>query len=210
LWTDNIRKSPKQARAYINLGASLDGAGRMDEAIAQFEKAVELGPDEKRVLAYSNLGMIYARKGEYRKGLQFMELATKMAPSYTRHFFFQGLAYHKTNQFELAEQFYKKASQESIYQGIAKHNLAMLYLKKGEDATAEHLLLEVIEMHPKLAVSYYVLGKIYISQKKFQKAETYLSQASSLGHSEEKAKSQRVSPREPAGPESTSHNESSF
>src|SRR5207248_3488865 len=44
IWSDTIRKRPRNARAHHNLGYALRGEGRQAEAIAEYEKALQLNP----------------------------------------------------------------------------------------------------------------------------------------------------------------------
>ena len=44
IWQDTVSKSPKNDRALTNYGEALRQSGRLDEAIAQFEKALNVNP----------------------------------------------------------------------------------------------------------------------------------------------------------------------
>ncbi len=45
IWQDTVAKVPHDPRAHYNLGATLAGRGQVEEAIAQYQKAVEIKPD---------------------------------------------------------------------------------------------------------------------------------------------------------------------
>ena len=62
LWTDTLAKNPKCWMAHNNLGSALVKKGERDEAIAQFQKALEINP--KYPEALYNLGSNLLSKGQ--------------------------------------------------------------------------------------------------------------------------------------------------
>jgi tetratricopeptide (TPR) repeat protein len=59
LWSTTVAHSPNNPRALYNLGLSLLQAGRLSEAIAQFEAALKLSPTFAD--AHNNLGNAWAK-----------------------------------------------------------------------------------------------------------------------------------------------------
>ncbi|HRR72523.1 MAG TPA: tetratricopeptide repeat protein [Syntrophorhabdaceae bacterium] len=57
LWEDTVKKSPNKARGYNNLGYAYFLAGRYDDAIRAYKKALEINPNH--TLARNNLEMAY-------------------------------------------------------------------------------------------------------------------------------------------------------
>ena len=77
--------SPSSAYAHSNLGNALKGKGQVDEAIACYQKAIELDP--KLAAAHNNLGIALQDKGQldeaiacYRKAI---ELDPKLAEAHS-------------------------------------------------------------------------------------------------------------------------------
>ena len=58
---------PANPHSYINLGAVLGGEGRLDEAMREYEKAVEHDPSQAE--AYFNWGL-FQFKDSKNKGMQ--------------------------------------------------------------------------------------------------------------------------------------------
>ena len=56
-WREYLKHEPKSDEAWFYIGASYQNEKQMDEAIVNFEKCLELNPDN--VLAHLNAGMIY-------------------------------------------------------------------------------------------------------------------------------------------------------
>src|SRR5690606_18109174 len=67
LWEDAARRYPHQARVHNNYGVALQGAERQDDAIAQFNLAVQAQTNFAD--AYSNRGISFVLKGQLDQGL---------------------------------------------------------------------------------------------------------------------------------------------
>ena len=59
-----MRLAPDHAAAPVNLGSALNETGRIAEAIAMYQKAVEIKP---HYMAYTNLGTAYSRASRYNE-----------------------------------------------------------------------------------------------------------------------------------------------
>ncbi len=106
-----IRLKPDQEGIlYNNLGVSYSLAGRYEEAVASFKKALRTRSSDPKIYnnlgmtlskigryqealeafrrgggeaqAYNNLGCIYLRQGEYEKAVRFFEKAMVLAPAF--------------------------------------------------------------------------------------------------------------------------------
>ena len=62
LWTDTLAKNPNSWLGHCNLGLALFQKGRVDDAIAQYQKAVEIYPNY--LAAHYNLGNALLQKGQ--------------------------------------------------------------------------------------------------------------------------------------------------
>ena len=82
LWQDVVKKSPKKARPWNNLGyATLMIENRPDEAIGYLETAISL--DTTYAKAYNNLGMAWKEKGDlvratgyFHKAVEYLRIAS--------------------------------------------------------------------------------------------------------------------------------------
>ncbi len=80
LWADAVRSSPNKARTHDNLGYELKKNGRIAEALREFERAVQLDPDDP--LALSNLATIYCSSGRRDECGRLLEKAVAVKPDY--------------------------------------------------------------------------------------------------------------------------------
>ena len=84
LWLDVTRKSPENGRGWMNYGLTQMGKGRLDDALACFERALPLTPQYSYL--HINIGIAKAAKGQiaeaeesFRKGIV---LSTNSAEPY--------------------------------------------------------------------------------------------------------------------------------
>jgi tetratricopeptide (TPR) repeat protein len=77
LW-ENAAKHGGTWRAHMNYALALENADRPDEALAEFRRALELGP---YAYAHLNLGLAYLRRGDNDAGLQHLQTAVELWPT---------------------------------------------------------------------------------------------------------------------------------
>jgi tetratricopeptide (TPR) repeat protein len=100
-----------------------------------------LSPEE-----HLNLGVAYEKKGEWESAIKEYEAASKRLPvAYT----YLGNVYFQKNEFQVAEEYYRKAIKKDPENADAYNNLAWLYFTKKEQLEeAEQLALKAMELNP--------------------------------------------------------------
>ena len=78
LWEDAVTKSPNKSRPHTALGLALTSVGRTEEAIAEFQKAIQLNP--RAGGAYLNLGYIFNKQERYEEAIQAYKKAMAVTP----------------------------------------------------------------------------------------------------------------------------------
>jgi len=79
LYTATLTKNPGCWMAHYNLGIALDGRGKTDEAIAQYQQAIDLRP--RYVEAHYNLARLLAQKGQLDDAVTHYEKALEINPA---------------------------------------------------------------------------------------------------------------------------------
>jgi len=82
LWQTTIGQNPNSFMAHNNLGNVFLQQGRADDAIAQFQKAREIQPDQAN--AYYNLGNALLQKGRLDEAVVQFQTALKIEPGYAK------------------------------------------------------------------------------------------------------------------------------
>ena len=80
IWRTAAERRPENARAHNNLGQALDRAGRPDEAMRCYERALALQPRYPET--HYNLGVALARAGRLADAIARYESALRFQPAY--------------------------------------------------------------------------------------------------------------------------------
>ena len=80
IWSDTVAKRPNNARALGNLGDAWSKIpGRLDDAVAQYEKALRLNPDLTET--HNNLGNALKDQGRTKEAIVQYEAALRLNPA---------------------------------------------------------------------------------------------------------------------------------
>jgi tetratricopeptide (TPR) repeat protein len=74
-----VAANPNSAMARVMMGKTLSFAGRWEESISPYKKAIRLNPIPPSMYLYS-LGLSYAYTGQYEEGITWCEKAVRQAP----------------------------------------------------------------------------------------------------------------------------------
>jgi adenylate cyclase len=106
IYLDAITRAPKNWLAYQGYGYFLIRKGRHEEAIENYEKVLNLTPENTSAL--NNIGTAYLYMGEFKKAAQSIEKATKIEPMGDL-FMNAGSMYYFSGEFESAVKMYQQA-----------------------------------------------------------------------------------------------------
>lgn len=88
------------AQSYYEQGLKLNDESRYQEAIAQFDKAIELNPEYAE--AYRNRGIAYDIQGQYERAVQDYDEAIRLNPGSAEAYNDRGISYRHLSQYERA------------------------------------------------------------------------------------------------------------
>ncbi len=107
IWEDVVAKSPKKARAHMQLGVAYNAVGRLDDAIREHKIAIKKNPGFYRT--YYNLGNVYLKQGEYDKAITQFGKALSIRPDFKQAYYNLGIAYKETGRLREAAQAWELA-----------------------------------------------------------------------------------------------------
>ncbi len=168
LWTSTAETSPRSFKAHNNLGNIYRDAGKLDEAIREFQQAITIYPDYCD--AHNNLGLAYRKKGMLEEALSEYQEALKLNPQYAYAHNNLGVLYARTNSLDLAIIEFEKAVACKPDYTDAHNNLGASYLQKRHYDRAIQAFLDAIKYNNRSIDAYYNLSVAYLNNKQPDRA----------------------------------------
>jgi tetratricopeptide (TPR) repeat protein len=178
LWSDTIAKRPRNARAYNHLGNALDSAGRRSEALANFDKALQLRPDY--AMAYYNKAETILRMGDASVAIGFFDRALRIEPHYFKALRGKGDALVQAGQGDAAIPLYQEALKLQPDDSDAARSLGIALLKAGRISEAIEQFEAVLRVDPRDARAHNNLGYAYSRVGRVETAVEHLGAAARL------------------------------
>jgi tetratricopeptide (TPR) repeat protein len=107
IYTELIDAAPDQGRLYTLRAGAFAEAGKQAEALADFNRAIELGYTQPH--AYFSRGSFQAAVGDYDKALQDYAIAIEKDPKQVPYYVNRAAVYMSINEFAKAKDDYDKA-----------------------------------------------------------------------------------------------------
>jgi len=144
-----IRKAEGNAEAYLNYGLFLFGQGRVDEAIAQYELALEDLTYRNPALVLNNLGFALMARGDAAGAVRVLKDAVQRAPNLCAARFNLGLALDRSGDASGAIGMFREVIELCGEQVPGAYlEAGRLLARQGQEAEATEMLLKVGELAP--------------------------------------------------------------
>jgi Flp pilus assembly protein TadD len=177
-WTALALANPDDARIHNNLGTALTRTGRIDEAVPQFEKALELNPQYN--LVHGNLANALMKAGRKDDALRQYQMALEAYPESAGLHNSFGNALEAQGHIELATREFARAVELNPRFAEAHNNLGLAYLSTGareQARQAEQEFKTAISINPQYAEAENNLGTIFGLQGNDAEAERLFREA---------------------------------
>ncbi len=179
-----IENGRGNARDYANLGASLAGQNRLDEAFTEYRKALDIDPRES--YAHYNLGLALAQTGRHEEADQHLQEALEIDPTYAEAHNALGLLALEKGDKSAAMAAFREAVRLNPGLLSARSNLAKALADSGQIEAAVGQWESGLEIDPShletlynLAVAYSLQGDYAAAVRRFERG-LLLAPASSL------------------------------
>ncbi|MDA8100141.1 MAG: tetratricopeptide repeat protein [Nitrospiraceae bacterium] len=132
IWEDTIRKSPRKARAYNELGLHELNAGRNEYAYRLLSRSLELNPYQGEV--YVNLALALEHLDRIDEAIKVYEQAISFQPDDPTPYYNLGvLAYRVRHDRNRALTYFLQARDRNPEEPDVHHFLSRIYAEKGEE-----------------------------------------------------------------------------
>ena len=165
----------KDAAFYVSRGNDYAKKDRYDEAISNYNKALEINP--RYALAYCDRGAAYAKKGHYDEAISDFTKALEINPKFAGAHHNRGLTYGRKGQYDEAISDFTKALEINPKFAEAHYYRGFTYFKKGQYDEAISDFNKAIDIDPKDAVAYAFRGDAYQEKARYKEAMSDYSKA---------------------------------
>ena len=146
LWRDTLARNPDCWMAHSSLGLLLYNQGRIEEAMEQYHKAVQLVPNNCEEL--NNLGIALAAQGPFDEAIENFRRAIQINPNYPDALNNLGIALADQGRFDEAIENYRQAIQINPNYYEAVNNLGNALAAQGRLDEAIENFRRAIQIKP--------------------------------------------------------------
>ncbi len=147
-----VWQNPDDPQVYINLGNAYARQQKYDQAVESYEKALSLNP-KSGMTVYPALGAAYFNRKQYSRALVYFQKSLEYAPDDSLRFYDIGNVYLQLQKCDLAIEAYLQAIENSTAFEEAHYNLAICYIRTGNNAKAREIYTWLQDKNNYLAVS---------------------------------------------------------
>jgi type IV pilus assembly protein PilF len=155
-------KEIQSSEIHYNLGVQAQQAGNIQEALSEFQRAIELDPDNAD--ARNALGILlhlsFRRPAE---AVEHYQRAIKVRPSFSEARTNLANVYLDQGRYDEAIKLYEQALNDMLYPTpfIAQGNLGWAYYKKGDTQKALENIKAAVTLNPNFCLGFKNLGIIH-------------------------------------------------
>jgi tetratricopeptide (TPR) repeat protein len=178
LWSDVIDKYPTVAVAYNNRGGALMNEKRYEEALNDYNKAIELRPNYYD--AYNNRGILHSEIQKKQEALRDYNKAIEFGPNHPEVYSNRGLLFMEFNKYKEALSDFNKAIELQPDYSLAYYNRGLLAMNQGKNPQAYSDYAMAIKLNPAYVEAYINRGVLFHNENKFDEAITEYNKAAEL------------------------------
>jgi tetratricopeptide (TPR) repeat protein len=160
---------------HQNFGFALLKTGRLDEAITQCQRSVEMKPDFP--VAHENLGNAFLMKGGVDEAIAHFQAALQLKPDYTDAHINLGNALLQKGRVDDAIAHFQKALQIKPDYPEAHNNLGNALLQMGRVDEAITHFQKALEINPDAPVAHYCLAFALVQKGRLDEAIPHFKKA---------------------------------
>ena len=162
LWNHTLACTSRNYVAHSDLGGALFKQGKVTEAIAQYQAAIEINP--RYVEAHNDLGIVLAKQGKTVEAIGHYQTALEINPNYVEAHINMANALAAAGQPDDAISHFQQALQLDPGNGEAHNDWGALLLRQGQNIEAMEHLQKAVEREPDNAEVQVNLGTALVTE----------------------------------------------
>ncbi len=178
LWEDTVAKSPTKLKAHNNLGLAYLRQDRLDEAVDQFHKALEIYP--RSAGAHTSLGLLHLTRNQPELAVESLLRALEERPRTLDAHRHLGMAYLRLSRWRKAEEIARRALDIREELGM-RYVLGAALMKQDRLPEAEEAFSLILVRDPDYGDALRQMGVIRYFQGRVQESEEYYRRALAVG-----------------------------
>jgi tetratricopeptide (TPR) repeat protein len=164
-----------RADSHADIAFNLLQAGRPDQAVVEYEKALRLKPNYAE--AHNNLGDALTRLGRANEAVAHFQRALQLKPDYSEACYNYGTTLLQMGKLDEAIAQLEKSAQIKPDFAEARNNLGNALLLKGSLNEAVSQLREALRINPNHTTAHFNLGNALAQMGRLDEAITHFQQA---------------------------------
>jgi tetratricopeptide (TPR) repeat protein len=166
-----IQINPSNGTWHFNKALGLDTINRFEEAIAEYEIALQLAPDDLEIL--NSLAVDYTRTGQYDRAIETFEYIHELDSTFEPCYCNRIITYTEMDQHDLAEQMFYLAQQLNPNCALCYYNIGNNLFVRGLYKKAIHCWQRTVQLEPTHPQINYRIAQAYWSDGDCPKAHEY-------------------------------------
>jgi Flp pilus assembly protein TadD/peroxiredoxin len=158
--------------AWNNLGILAAREGHTNEAVRNFQRALQMDPDH--VIALQNLGNAYRQDKDWENAKSTLQRAIELSPENAEANYSLGMVFAQLGDTEHAYEYLQHALAARPEYPEALNNLGILYIRTQRPDQAENSFRESIRVAPEFDQAYLNLARLYAIEHEPQNARAVL------------------------------------
>ena len=178
VFTEEIKKKPHDADAFIARGLAWFDKNEFDIAIGDLNEAIRLDP--KHSSAYSSRSICWWAKREVDKAIADCSEAIRLDPKQPMYYANRGILWNMKGEYDEAIADADKAIQLAPHSALPHIVRGNAFIRKHDDAQALIELNEAVRINPREATAYGLRGRVLAAIGEYDRAAEDFEKALSL------------------------------
>jgi Flp pilus assembly protein TadD len=168
LFEHTLAVAPPSVAIEDSLGYALQRSGRLDEAAAHFEKALQIKPDDYMSLLYMGVARFY--QGRVPEAIEHAQAAIRLQPDSAKAHNLLGMALANQNRNDAALAELRRASELAPTDAEIRNGLGTVLARLGRVPEAVEEFHEAVRLDPNNAAAHANLGLVLLAAGKPQES----------------------------------------